>query len=132
LEDQHGVVQTLLNSMADYTATGIAEIYTVTELIRNNARKLIRSTIANQQSQEEPTPSVAASSDRAARHIDFTQKPQADEGVIHLNVNGIQWPPLAGGKREGGMFSLTVTYSSANPCTSRPLDYTKNWTIKRD
>ena len=121
LEDQHGAVQTLLNSMTDYTATAIAEIDTVTELIRNNARKLIRSTIANQQSQEETTPSVAASSDGAARHIDFTQKPQAgkgthhqDEGVIHLNVNGMQWPPLAGAR--GG-----DAQSYRDPFFSEPL-----------
>ena len=108
LEDQHGAVQTLLNSMADYTATALAEIDTVTELMRNNARKLIRSTIANQQSQEETTPSVAASPDGAARQIDFTQETQAGkgthhqgEGVIHLNVNGMQWPPLAGARGGG-------------------------------
>ena len=103
------------------TATVLAEIDTVTELMRNNARKLIRSTIANQQSQEETTPSVAASSDGAARHIDFTQKPQAgkgthhqDEGVIHLNVNGMQWPPHAGAR--GG-----DVQSYRDPFFSEPL-----------
>jgi hypothetical protein len=109
LEDQHGAVQTLLTSMADYTTIALAEIDTVTELMRNNARKMIRSTIANQQSQEEITPSVsAASPDGAARQIDFTQETQAGkgthhqgEGVIHLNVNGMQWPPLAGARGGG-------------------------------
>jgi hypothetical protein len=84
LEEQHGSVQTLLNSMADYTTTVLAEIDTVTELMRNNARKLIRSTIANQQSQEETPPSAsAASPDGAARQIDFTQEAQAGKGTHH-------------------------------------------------
>ena len=106
LECQHGTVQTLLNSMTDYTKTALAEIDCVTDLIRSNARTLIRSTIASQQSQE-TTPSVAASSDGAARQINSTQKTQAggdttsEDGVIHLNVNGLQWPPLAGARGGG-------------------------------
>jgi hypothetical protein len=45
LEDQHGAVQTLLNSMTGYTATAIAEIDTVTELIRNNISKQLTSLV---------------------------------------------------------------------------------------
>jgi uncharacterized protein Yka (UPF0111/DUF47 family) len=55
LEDQHGAVQTLLNSMAGYTATAKAEIDTVTELIRDNAREMIRSTIADNSPRKRPS-----------------------------------------------------------------------------
>ena len=75
LECQHGTLQTLLNSMADYTTTALAEIEYVTNLIRSNARTMIRSTIASQLSQE-TNPSVAASSDGAARQINPTQTPK--------------------------------------------------------
>ena len=128
-------MQTLLNSMKDYTTTALAEIDCVTALIRSNARKLIRSTIASQQSQE-TTPSVAALSDGAARQIDFTQKTQAGEGiqhpvdgVIHLSVNGLQWPPLAGARGGGDQSYRDPFFGS--PCISRLSVYTKHWMTKR-
>ena len=96
LECQHGTLQTLLNSMADYTTTALAEIECVTNLIRSNARTMIRSTIASQLSQE-TNPSVAASSDGAARQINPTQSPRRGDTTGRRRVDTLecQWLAMA-------------------------------------
>jgi hypothetical protein len=92
-------------------------------MMRNNAREMIRSVLANQQTQEETQPSTApaATPDGVARQIDFTQAVQANNGthqqsgtVVHLNVNGMHWPPLAGAR--GGN-----AQSYRDPFFSEPL-----------
>jgi predicted nucleic acid-binding Zn-ribbon protein len=59
LQEQHDAVRLLLNSMKEYTSKAEAEVTIVRGLIRDNARDMIRSTLATRQEQApQSTPRV--------------------------------------------------------------------------
>jgi hypothetical protein len=106
LQQQQDAVRALLNSMGEYTKNAEEEIRNVTELVRANARAMIRSTLAGQQHISQPTAVEPDSTEEVARQIEFTHTASAEgvsrnpgaQGVIHLNANGMHWPKLTGAR----------------------------------